>query len=133
MCVASSTLFLLNAALCYYYGFYVYFTLFTILTITSILFHTTPNSHPHKHIYNIIDKSAVLAVVLYGAYTLWTNWHKYTAKSRLIIIGTFLSTIILFSGGYMFRVFCYHPVWGNMWHSLLHIVSVVGHGLLVIS
>ncbi len=131
-CVYSSALFLLNSWLCAYYGFNVYAALFGILTITSLLFHTTPRNHPHKIFFNVMDKIAVFSVVVYGAWTLWNNWNKYSVKARFLVIATFLSTIILFSVGYMFAIFCYDPVWGDVWHALLHIISVVGHAFLLL-
>jgi len=126
-CVVSSTLFLLNAAICWNYGFRLYAKLFVFLTATSLLYHTNPKSR----IYNIIDKLAVFAVVSYGGYTFYNNWTKYTNVSRIAIIITFVSTLVLFSGGYLFGIFCYDPVWNNVWHSILHAVSVLGHALIV--
>jgi hypothetical protein len=128
ICVLSSTLFLLNAAICWYYDLRIYSELFLVLTATSVLYHT----HPSSRIYNIIDKLAVLAVVLYGGYTFYDNWEKYTQLARTMIIATFTSTIVLFSGGYAFGVFCYDPVWNNVWHSILHGISVLGHALIVV-
>lgn len=128
VCLQSSTLFLLNAAICWIYGFRVYSVLFVILTITSWLFH----SNPESMIYNVIDKIAIAAVVSYGAYMLHTNWNKYTFYSRMAIIATFLSTLFLFTVGYMFNVFCYDPMWGNIWHAILHVISVIGHAMMVV-
>ena len=128
ICVLSSTLFLLNAAICWHYGLRIYSELFVVLTATSVLYHTNPSSR----IYNILDKLAVLAVVLYGGYTFYDNWAKYTQPARTLVIATFASTIVLFSGGYAFGVLCYDPVWNNVWHSILHGISVLGHALIVV-
>ncbi len=127
VCLFSSTLFLLNSAICFIYGFRIYAALFIFLTITSLFFHSNPTSH----FANVIDKVAILGVVLYGGYTLCMNWKKYTNVSRMAIIGTFVITVLLFSYGG--GKFCFDPEWGNVWHSVLHIISVIGHGMIVVS
>ncbi len=128
VCLMSSTLFLLNAVICWMYGFPIYSALFVTLTITSWLFHSNSKSL----LFNIIDKAAIAAVISYGAYMLHKNWNKYTYHSRMAIIATFLSTVFLFSAGYMFNAFCYDPMWGNIWHAILHVISVVGHAMMVV-
>lgn len=64
----SSLFFITNAIAAFFYKYYLYSFLFLILTITSLIVHTNDNMYT-----NIIDKIAVIAIVLYGTYMLYNK------------------------------------------------------------
>ena len=132
-CVYSSWLFSINAAVAFGMEEYVYGGLFSCLLTSSLLFHS------HSTIYtNVIDKCCIAAVVLYGGHLLYLKCRevKYTIQI-LILVGsilTFLSTIYLFCVGYLLRMFCFceDSERANQWHSYLHLLSSIGHCLILL-
>jgi hypothetical protein len=83
---------------------------------------------------NINDKIAISLIVLYGGYLFfhkfWTNKTslKYWIFS-FFIISTFLVTIYFYVYGYNTNNFCFYQdrSVANLYHSLLHIISSIGH------
>jgi len=125
--VASSMFFITNAVSAYLYDYYLYSFLFGMLTLTSILYHTTTNFYT-----NILDKCAIVSVVVYGTYLVY---RKQLARTPLIlVVSSFVTCIVFFYYGYYTNRFCYHPdkTIGNVYHSLLHIISCIGHHCIVL-
>lgn len=122
-CFYSSFIFLLNSILCSLYQEYYYSFTFKMLFITSILFHSTQS-------FFYIDQLAVLQVALYGFYKIYKN-----LKFNFVLLGIalcFIATIVLFYYGYLFKCFCYDPIYSDYYHSLLHYITFVGNSLILI-
>jgi hypothetical protein len=133
-CFYSSFIFLTNVIVAYWYEYYFYGRLFFLLITTSILFHSIGNN-----IYsNINDKIAILAIVLYGGYLFFHKFFnnktsvKYWVFS-FFIVSAFLLTLYLFIYGYITNSFCFYEdiKVANLYHSLLHIISSIGHNLII--
>jgi len=131
-CVLSSFVFITNAIVAIYVSEYIYGALFAGLFITSILFHT------HTNIYtNLLDKCFVISVILYGGYLLYQKVLQTNHVIQMILITgiclTFLTTIYLFGFGYIFKQYCFcdNNAQANLWHSYLHLVSSIGHHLIL--
>ena len=122
----SSFIFITNAITAFWYEYYVYSLLFGMLTLTSLLYHSRKNVYTH-----LIDKVAILAVVLYGGYMVFHKQMCHT--NRCIVITTFILSIVLFYYGYLTTTLCYHPDTsiGNKYHSLLHLISSIGHHCII--
>ena len=123
----SSLIFITNVVTAFYKKYYIYSFLFLCLTITSLIFHYNNNIYT-----NILDKIFVFAVVFYGGNMLY---HKTTTDNQisvLLIVITFISCIFLFIYGYYVKDYCYHPDKhvANKYHSILHIISSLGHHLI---
>ena len=125
--VFSSLIFMTNVASTFYKKYYIYCLLFFCLTITSVIVHYHTNMWT-----KIIDKFFVLCVVLYGG---WVLYNKITPDNIIevfIIVNTFLLCIYLYYYGYYVNDYCYHPDKriGDKYHSLLHVISSLGHHLI---
>jgi hypothetical protein len=84
-------------------------------------------------VMNYIDKVFILAIVLHG-FNRVSQRFKDTNKVLLYgSIATFLSTILLFYAGYYFGIWCYDKDEQKrmFWHSFLHVLSSVGHHMIV--
>lgn len=133
ICVYSSLIFLTNIFLALYYDHYFYAFLFLCLTITSIVHHS------YNTVYTgIIDKISVYAVIFYGGYIFYTKYIKDTKDiiniiKPLMIVGTFLSVVFLYGYGYLTDNYSFHPNHSvsQMYHSLLHIISSIGHHFII--
>ena len=81
----------------------------------------------------IIDKVAVMAIVLYGGYMLYNKIEINKQIQVCIIVSTFVSVIFLYFYGYCTNSYCYYPdkCMGDKYHSLLHIISSIGHHLVI--
>jgi hypothetical protein len=130
ICVYSSLIFLTNIFLALYYDHYFYAFLFLCLTITSIVHHS------YNTVYtSIIDKMSVYAVIFYGGYIFYT---KYIINTKdiikpIFIVSTFLSVVFLYGYGYLTDNYSFHPNQdvSQMYHSLLHIISSIGHHFII--
>jgi len=128
----SSHLFLLNVIIFLYYD-YLYSLVFLFLFISSILYHTSPNV-PTR----LFDKLCIALVVIYGGSMFFGKMFLLETfdTASLVLSGsifiTFLSTVYLYFYGYIFQQYCFHPdlEYANKWHSLLHILSCIGHILI---
>jgi hypothetical protein len=128
--VLSSFIFLTNAIHFYTCNDYYYALLFLFLFITSIIYHS------NKNIYTlIIDKLAIFSVILYGCimfYKKCENTNFCIIKS--LIITTFLITMYLYFYGYIYKTYCFSKdnETGEIYHSLLHCISSIGHHMIMI-
>ena len=135
-CIYSSYLFLTNVLAALYFNQYLYAFLFLILTITSIIHHSSKTK-----LTNILDKISLYCVILYGGYIFYTN---YKSKSTLdlniktiinyiFIIVTFLAVVYLYTFGYITNDYVFHPEYkiAQMYHILMHILSSIGHHIII--
>jgi hypothetical protein len=127
--VLSSLMFLTNAMVAFLNKYYLYAHLFLFLTITSLIVHTFNNIYT-----NIIDKIAISFVIIYGGFVLFQKMSVKHAFTCFLIILTFLLTIYLYIYGYMNKVYCFSEDSriANAYHSILHMLSSLGHNLIII-
>lgn len=124
----TSFIFLTNAFIAFWGGYWIYALLFIILFKTSILFRLYPTN-----IVFMIDKIAVNAVVLYGGYILYHR--SLSIIGTTLIVSTFLLTVYLFYYGYLTQTYCYDKEYqtAKKYTSLLHLISSFGHHLIVLA
>jgi hypothetical protein len=131
-CFYSSFIFLVNSIVAFSFGYMFYSIIFFILLITSLIMHSTGNIYAI-----IIDKVAILMVVLYGGYLFYTKCLRPIDYKQIIymisIVSTFLITIYLYLFGYINRQYCFCSDinLANKYHSLLHMISSIGHNLII--
>ena len=127
-CFFSAFIFLTNCATALWVNNMVYFGLFTTLFVTSLIVHTDNNIYT-----NLLDKIPILGVVSYGGYLFWK---KLGVKSHLkgLIPVTFLAVIFLYCYGYLSTSYCFNKnkEMAELYHALLHLISSVGHHLIMI-
>ncbi len=132
-CFYSSIVFIINSILALYYNYLLYSFLFFILVVTSLLFHSNTNSYTI-----VIDKIAILSVVLYGGWLFLEKCKNLENIQQTILaiitVFTFLATIYIYYYGYLYNQYCYHEdkCIGNLYHSLLHFISCIGHSIIII-
>jgi len=124
----SSFIFITNALTSYYKEYYVYCCLFVCLTITSLIFHYNTNIYT-----TILDKVFILAIVSYGGYVLYNKTTIDNQIYVLLSVITFVLCVFLFCYGYCIGDYCYHPDRhiGDVYHSMLHIISSIGHHIII--
>jgi len=120
--VASSSIFITNAAAGFLKKNILYAALFVMLTLTSWYVHGVGQNK----IMVIADKIAILAVVLYGAYQLYLK-NNYASFYFIVAFITFSISGYMFYYGQCSSSFCFHPQFGNEYHALLHVASSIGH------
>jgi len=113
----------------------VYAFLFGCLFLTSLIVHTNYNIYT-----NILDKMAIIAVVVYGGYVFFqkcllnefANLQQYILV--LLIVMSFLATIFLYVYGFYYNKYCFtdDKNVANAYHSLLHLISSFGHHMIVL-
>jgi len=133
-CLYSSFIFIINSLVAYYYEYYIYSLIFFGLFITSIIYHSTYNIYT-----NLLDKISIISVISYGG---WLFYNKIMNKVFsykdyilcIVIITTFFATMYLFYYGYYFNKYCFSDdyITANYYHSLLHVISSLGHILIVL-
>ena len=104
-----------------------------------MLFSTSILVHSNNNIYTLLlDKVSILGIVCYGGYLFYNSLTPITSNLNdkimpVLIILTFLLTIYLYYYGYMYNKYCYDEDKdiANLYHSLLHIISSVGHHLIL--
>jgi len=140
ICVYSSLIFVTNVFSALYYSHYFYAFLFLCLTMTSIIHHTYNTFYT-----GIIDKIPVYAVILYGGFVFYNKYIttsitdlnlKTDLKTNIkaaLIVSTFLSVVFLYTYGYLTDNYSFHPSHSvsQMYHSLLHIISSIGHHFII--
>ena len=140
ICVYSSLIFVTNVFSALYYNHYLYSFLFLCLTMTSIIHHTYNTFYT-----GIIDKIPVYAVILYGGFVFYNKYIKelitdsdLTTDSLInikaaLIVSTFLSVVFLYTYGYLTDNYSFHSSHSvsQMYHSLLHIISSIGHHFII--
>jgi len=127
--VYSCFLFLTNSILAEYYNYKTYSLLFLFLFITSIIYRVF-----RSNLTFIFDKCAIFSVIVYGGYVFYLNFTKMSFIRIALILSSFLYTFFLFYYGYYKKEYCYNkdPEIGLMYHSLLHLISSVGHHLIML-
>jgi len=93
-------------------------------------------SRSENRIENIIDKIAIFSVVFYGGRMLYTKQSDPESNPIVgaIIVLTFLFCIGVYYYGYICNKYCFDPDpnIGNEYHALLHIISSIGHHMIIL-
>lgn len=131
-CFYSSLIFLVNSIIAFSFGYMFYSIIFFVLVTTSLIVHSTGNIYAM-----IIDKIAILLIVLYGGHLFYTKCLRPIDIKQMVyiisIVSTFLITIYLYYFGYLKTQYCFceDKQIANLYHSFLHFVSSMGHVLIV--
>lgn len=128
--VFSSFFFLVNTIICYYYNYYLYSALFFTLFVSSIIHHTYYTDYTYA-----FDKIAIMMVVLYGGYVFYEKMTKLPISiTSIIVVATFLSTIVLYYFGYISNQFCFDcdQDVAHIYHGFVHLLGCIGHVCIVI-
>jgi hypothetical protein len=122
----SSFLFLGNAATTFYKKHYLYAAVFFGLTLTSLVNHWDPT--PTKI---CVDQFFVAAVVLNGG---WVFYNKLPVDPALeaVVVTLFVLTGYLYLYGLYAQDYCFHPIHGDRYHCLLHLIASFCHHLIAI-
>lgn len=134
--VLSSLVFTTNVATAFYLQEYVYSLLFQVLTLTSVVVHSNNNIYT-----NVIDKFAVLSVVLYGGNKLWEKVSLMQLETihlsqwlyLLAIFLTFYATVHLYVYGFFVGEYCWFHETDvqDFCHVLVHFISSLGHHMIL--
>ena len=119
--------FLINTLYAYYYNYTLYATLFLNLTLTSLYYHST-----YTPLSNILDKTAIASVVLYGGQLFITKLFTPSINSISILLKLAIPLTFLTTNYIYFYGKSHDPHVGNTFHSILHLVSSLGHLLIII-
>ena len=140
-CHLSSLAFITNALHAYVRHYYLYSALFCALTITSVIY--------HSHLWDcsavyIIDKIAVYCVVAYGGYIFYNTLMELYEQEKLslstchayvcvCIASAFGAVMYLYYYGFKNNDYCFHQNINvsSYYHSILHLISSVGHHLIL--
>ena len=118
MLVYSSLIFLTIVVATWYTGHPIYCILFCCLTLTSIFFHS-------YGCFGILDKLMILGIVVHALYLMEDN-----AELPMIVASLIVVMILYFYGWYVGE-YCFDSMEGDKWHACLHVVSSIGHHLVV--
>ena len=129
--VVSSLVYLSNAFTCWMMGKITYAKWFGALVATSLIIHTNNNIYT-----NIIDKVSIAGVVGYGGYTyLQRVWGKNKNILGVYLpLATFITVCIFYVVGYWYQRFCFdteHRI-ATRYHVLLHVISSIGHHVILL-
>ena len=132
-CFYSSFIFIANVVVFYCKSYYLYSILFLLLFATSVCFHSNKNIATF-----IIDKISIICVVLYGGYVFFEKYCKIETVEQSIyaslIISSFIITLYLYYYGYNTDTYCFskNKINACLWHSLIHVISCIGHIFIVL-
>ena len=135
-CILSSFIFLTNVLAGLYFKKYFYAFLFLLLTLTSIVHHSSKTK-----LTNLLDKIALYSIIFYGAYKFYEHYANTTTSTKdltiiikyILIVTTFLSVVYLYSYGYLTNNYVFHSEYktSQLYHCLMHIISSLGHHIII--
>ena len=124
----SSLFFVTNAARAFFNEHYLYSFLFSILTTTSLVVHYNDNIYT-----NLIDKGAVLSIVIYGGYVTFTNISADKWIHCFAIMVTFFLCVYLYVYGFIVNEYCFceEKCIAQKYHFVMHVISSIGHHFII--
>ena len=140
-CVYTSMLFIIVAIIAFRNNYNIYGLLWIQLCITSILYHGKIYTKSNKEFITYYDRLSAYLVVLYGGYLLFDKiydhkfeWNLQTQIITAIIIISFLLTIILYHYGFQTSSYCFddNKNIANIYHIIMHLLSIIGHILIIL-
>ena len=130
LCIYSSMVFIINAIVNYWYGYFLYSALFAFLLVTSVIHHSVKTFYSY-----LVDKLAIFCIIFYGAYLFYNKIRGDNVNLILAstIVLTFLSTIYLYYYGYIYNQYCFasDAVEAEWFHCIMHFVASAGHLMIV--
>jgi hypothetical protein len=133
--VVKSTLFsavflLTNSVTALYKDDWIYMVLFILLFCTSISVRLVESDA-----IVAIDNICIFLIILYGGWLFLIKRPYIAWLLQLLIVTTFLATIYLYIYGYYTSSYSYDSdeETSQLYHSLLHTISSVGHHIIVLS
>jgi hypothetical protein len=126
--LVSSLFFITNVATAYFNEYYLYSGLFALLTITSLTYHSNKNNYTY-----IIDKTAIILIVAYGAYMLYNKFNSDIFLNFIMILSTLLACVYLYYYGYITSQYCFcdDDCISQKYHFILHVIVSIGHHLII--
>ena len=135
-CILSSFIFLTNVLAGLYFKKYLYAFLFLLLTLTSIIHHSSKTK-----LTNLLDKIALYSIIFYGGYKFYEHYATTSTSTKdltiiikyILIVTTFLSVVYLYSYGYLTNNYVFHSEYkmSQLYHCLMHIISSLGHHIII--
>jgi ABC-type uncharacterized transport system permease subunit len=116
-------------------GYNTYSTWFFLLTITTILFH---GMFPDSHIMNFFDKIPIAGIIITGKILFYEKIMKCTSNMYILyvvfVIACYIVVIYLFYYGYLSSSLCFdkNEKIANTYHSLIHLISSIGHHFIIL-
>jgi hypothetical protein len=105
---------------------YLYSFLFASLVISSLVVHT------HNTILtNIWDKIWILSIVFYGALKMSKKWSSANSWQLAGCIATFSCVVWFYMYGFLSDSYCFDPLYGKLYHALMHLVGSIGHHMII--
>ena len=146
----SSMLFITNALFAFRKQYYVYSFLFGLLTTSSLMYHWPSDNVIIGH----FDKICIVSIVSYGGHMFYnktksrddvindivdeseTKTNGLNMKRILCagtVVGFFCMTLYFYIYGYAIEDYCFHKQKhvGDIYHSLIHLASSIGHHLIM--
>jgi hypothetical protein len=105
---------------------YIYSLLFTSLVFCSLLVHTYNTLS-----INRLDKLFIFSIVIYGAWKLSKKWSSAKSWQLAVCILTFLCCVWFYVYGFFTKSYCFDPLYGKLYHALMHLVSSIGHHMII--
>jgi hypothetical protein len=105
---------------------YLYSFLFASLVISSLLVHTH-----NTIITNIWDKIWILSIVFYGGLRMSKEWSSAKSWQLAGCIITFLFVVWVYMYGFLTDSYCFDPLYGDVYHALMHLVGSIGHHMII--
>lgn len=136
VCHYSSFLFLLNSLNAWMHGHPLYASAWAGLTTSSILYHSYPRSSLRMYVY-LADQLFIVCVAGCGGEIVYRKMHHLSTVYDILcakcILWTFFIAIGLYFYGYATQRYCHDPdiELANLYHATLHLVSSVGHHLVL--
>jgi hypothetical protein len=134
----SALFFITNSMHAFYNNTRIYAFVFAFLTCTSLFHHSPSLSNSYTY---LIDRIAILFVVLCGGYILYKKSKNIINKKLLfeicmiiIVIIAFCASIYLYYYGSLKHIYCFdsNKNIANISHSLMHVISSAGHHLIML-
>ena len=130
ICVFTSCLFFTNSISAFLYNKLALSYCYTQLAISSVLYHYYKTSALFY-----FDKFTIICIVNYGGYIMYYKWfikRKNHYKILLFIHTCVFLITYLYYYGYLYNMYCFHPLYGNYYHAMVHILSSIGHHAILL-
>lgn len=110
---------------------YIYYISFYVLLISSVIFHSTQNYY-----LGFIDRMLCYNIVYQGCIRLFKKNNFNNVNKIFLVIITiilFLFVVYLYIFGYIYKKYCFstNTIEGENYHSLLHLLSSLGHHIII--
>ena len=122
----SSLVLMTNMWAAYMTGQYLYSMFFGSLVISSLVHHTRQTLAT-----NLWDKLWIGSIVLYGGWKTFIKWGSSDFTYMMGCVLAFFFVVWVYVYGFFTQSFCFDPLYGDRYHALLHIVSSIGHHMII--